>query len=81
MITKEQVRAARALLNWTAQDLADNSGAAVNTIRRFENGADAMGGTLAKIEAALTAAGVAFIPAGAYQGEGGPGVRLKGEAG
>ncbi len=77
MITKDQVRAARALLNWTAQELANRSGAAVNTIRRFENGADALGGTLAKIEATFEAAGVEFIGAGNYQGEGGPGVRLR----
>lgn len=68
---------ARAALGWGVRDLAEKAGTTANTVSRFENGADAMGGTLSKIEAALEAAGVEFIPAGDYQGRGGPGVRLK----
>ena len=71
---------ARSAIGWGVRELAAAAGTTPGTISRIEGGADAMGGTLAKIEAALTAAGVAFIPAGAYQGEGGPGVRLKGGA-
>ena len=36
MISTEQIRAARALLRWTAQNLADVSGVGVATIRRIE---------------------------------------------
>ena len=36
MISTEQIRAARALLRWTAQNLADASGIGVATIRRME---------------------------------------------
>ena len=79
MITREQVKMARAALGWGVRELAEKAGTTANTVSRFENGADAMGGTLAKIEAALEAAGAVFIPAGDYQGGGGPGVRLKGD--
>ena len=80
MITREQVKMARAALGWGVRELAEQAGTTANTVSRFENGADALGGTLAKIEATLTAAGIVFIPSGSYAGDGGPGVRLKGPA-
>lgn len=76
MLTRDQVKMARAGLGWSAQDLADKAGVAVNTIRRFENGADALGDTLAKIETALVAGGIIFIDGGEVSANGGPGVRL-----
>ena len=36
MITSDQIRAARALLRWTADDLAEASKTGIATIRRFE---------------------------------------------
>ena len=36
LITSSQIRAARALLKWTAQELADSSGVAISTIKRLE---------------------------------------------
>lgn len=36
MITSDQIRAARALLKWSATDLAKNAKIGVATIRRFE---------------------------------------------
>ncbi len=36
MISSAQIRAARALLRWSANDLAENSGIGVATIRRLE---------------------------------------------
>jgi len=36
MITSCQIRAARALINWSARELADKSGMGVATIRRME---------------------------------------------
>lgn len=38
MITKEQCRAARGLLNWTQQDLADHAGMSKTAINNFERG-------------------------------------------
>lgn len=64
---------ARAALNWTTRMLAEKAGVGVNTVTRFEQGGEAMVGTVAKLRAALEAAGVEFIP----ENGGGPGVRLK----
>lgn len=60
MINREQVRMARAALNWGVRDLAAKVGVATNTISRFENGTDMMAGTLAKVEKALEAEGIDF---------------------
>ena len=76
MISTNQLRAARVLLRWTAQELADASNVGVATIRRIE----VMDGipvgrharTLAAIQAALEAAGIEFIGSP----DNGPGVRL-----
>lgn len=59
-----QIRAARALLRWSAQDLADASGIGVATIRRIEvlNGTPFMHArTILAIKAAFEFAGVEFI--------------------
>jgi transcriptional regulator with XRE-family HTH domain len=71
MISREQVRMARAALSWTADTLAEKAGVAVNTVRRFENGADALGETLTKIQRTFEAEGVEFTNGDA------PGVRLR----
>jgi transcriptional regulator with XRE-family HTH domain len=69
-----QARAARGLLDWARDDLADRCGVAVRTILRFEaGGSETRPATLAAIRAALEAAGVEFIA----ENGGGPGVRLK----
>ena len=60
MLSREQLRMARAALGWGLKDLAERAGVGVNTIGRFENGADAYGETLRKIEAALEAEGIQF---------------------
>jgi transcriptional regulator with XRE-family HTH domain len=80
-LTGTQIRMARAALGWGVRELAAQAGTTPNTISRIEGGGDALAGTLAKIEAALEAAGVEFIPAGGSSTGGGPGVRLKGAAG
>ena len=77
MISTEQIRAARALLRWTAQNLADASGIGVATIRRMELMDGVPSGQVRTIEAlrvALEVAGVEFVgsPSDA------PGVRLRG---
>lgn len=71
----EQMRAARALLRWAQNDLAERSGVSVPTIKRLENMAGELSGhasTIRALRAALEAAGVDFIP----ENGGGAGVRL-----
>ena len=36
MISSKQIKAARALLDWKGQDLADKSGVGITTLRRYE---------------------------------------------
>lgn len=76
MITGAQMRAARALLRWSADKLAEEANVGVMTVRRAEaiDGAPTMIVNNAEaIQRALEAAGVMFVP---ENGEG-PGVRLK----
>ena len=71
-----QIRAARALLRWSADDLARSSAVGVTTIRRAELTEDQTSMTVANdlaIRRALESAGVEFIE----ENGGGPGVRLK----
>jgi transcriptional regulator with XRE-family HTH domain len=75
-LTSAQIRAARALLRWTADDLARKSTLGVNTIRRAELAESETALTAANdlaIRRALEAAGVDFID----ENGGGTGVRLK----
>jgi transcriptional regulator with XRE-family HTH domain len=75
-VTGAQLRAARALLRWSAEDLAERSSLGVATIRRAEAQDGLISATPANIRAMRTAlenAGVQLIP----QNGGGPGVRLK----
>jgi len=73
MMTPEQCRMARAALNWTAQHLASKAKVGINTVTRFEAGAEVLVSTAEKLRDALDAGGVAFI----HENGGGPGVRLK----
>jgi transcriptional regulator with XRE-family HTH domain len=75
-LTSGQIRAARALIRWTAQDLADAAVLSVATIRRAELREVATSLTAANdlaVRRALEAAGIEFIDANG----GGPGVRLR----
>jgi hypothetical protein len=75
-LISSQIRAARALVRWTAEDLARDSAVSVATIRRAEltdketlmNAANDLA-----VRHALEAAGVEFID----ENGGGPGVRLR----
>ena len=72
-----QMRAARALLGWRQNDLADAAGVGLATIRRLERSSGMLKAnvsTAAKIQAALERAGVQFIERDEF---GGIGVRLK----
>ena len=73
-LTGRQMRAARALLGWSAQDLADRSRVGISTIRRTElvDGAVRMiAGNIDAVLRAFDAAGVEFTNGGQ------PGVRMK----
>ena len=76
IITTEQVRAARGLLRWSQETLAEASLVSVPTIKRLEAKPGVIGGqqrTAQALVRALEAAGVEFIP----ENGGGPGVRLR----
>jgi transcriptional regulator with XRE-family HTH domain len=74
VITPGQCKAARALLGWTQQELAERSGVGVVTIHQLETGANQpRRATVDVVERALQAAGIEFIE----ENGGGPGVRLK----
>ena len=74
MITPSQCRAARGLLNWTQEELADAARIGVATIRQFEGGhAESRHATLAVLRRAFEDAGVEFID----ENGGGPGLRLR----
>jgi hypothetical protein len=75
-LTSAQIRAARALLRWSAEDLARESSLGVTTIRRAELAEGETSMTTVNDSAlrrTLEAAGVEFIE----ENGGGPGVRLK----
>ena len=69
-----QLRAARGLLDWSLDRLAEASGIPKRTLIRMESGGTKpRERTALAVRTALEAAGVEFIP----QNGGGPGVRLK----
>jgi transcriptional regulator with XRE-family HTH domain len=74
--TPAQCRAARALLNWTQEDLVRECKITKKTIADFERGATSpRSQTLIQIIAAFEAAGIEFINGGS------PGARIAGSAG
>lgn len=76
VVSAAQIKAARALLGWTAADLAHESHVGWATIQRFEateGVPPSRGGTLEKVKAALEAAGIEFIGDPIVS----PGVRLR----
>ncbi len=76
MITVEQLRAARGLLGWSQNQLAEASTLAISTIRRMEGDRGPLRSSaenVLKVQQALEDAGVVFID----RNGGGPGVRLR----
>jgi predicted transcriptional regulator len=74
MITSRQIRAARALLGWSQQQLADKAIVSLNAVARLENGVvDSRISTVQSVQKALVKAGIEFLDAD-LKGEG---VRLK----
>ena len=63
MISNLQIRAARALLGWSQQRLADEAGVAAITIKRLEASDETLQAryeTVMKVKEAVEAAGVVF---------------------
>ena len=76
VLSSAQIRAARALLRWSAEDLARESALGVNTIRRAEVAEEGISLTAANnlaIRRAFENAGVELID----ENGGGSGVRLR----
>ena len=76
MITSDQIRAARALLRWSAKTLSEESGVSLPTIQRMEAASGVPGGlsrNLDAIQRTLERAGILFID----EDGGGFGVRLR----
>jgi len=77
MITGPQIRAAKAILDWSGDDLAKKAGVSLSSIRRVEAADDVPKNvsvnTMLNIQKALEQAGVEFIGTPDHQ----PGVRLK----
>ena len=76
-ITSEQIRAAKAIIRWSGEDLSRAAGVSLSSIRRIEAASGIPKSqnmrTLIEIRAALEAAGVEFIGTPDDR----PGVRLK----
>jgi transcriptional regulator with XRE-family HTH domain len=68
VLSAEQIRAGRALLNWSARELAENTGLAMTTIQRLERGEVAIPSasvdTINRITRALEGAGVVLLADG-----------------
>jgi transcriptional regulator with XRE-family HTH domain len=75
-VSIRQIKAARALLAWSQEELAAAADVSVPTIKRLEASDGSLGGRMQtgeKIRKALQVAGVEFIS----DNGGGPGVRLR----
>lgn len=78
MLSVEQCRAGRALLDWSAERLAEVAGIGVATVRRFESGQAVNAGSIEKMADALRLVGVVLLDDGDVSAGGGRGVRLAG---
>ena len=75
-VSIRQIKAARALLAWSQDELAKAADVSIPTVKRLEAQDGPLGGrseTRSKIRLALESAGVEFIE----ENGGGPGVRLR----
>lgn len=79
MLQANQIRAARALLNWSQTELVEKTGLSMTTIRRMEDekiGPErSSAGNVATVTKVIEEAGILFLQAGQLI-EGGPGVRM-----
>ena len=77
VITPQQCRAARGLLEWSQGDLANKSGLTKLTVSAFERGGAMRTNNNALLEMAFEDGGVEFITENEASKSGGAGVRLK----
>jgi len=79
MLRANQIRAARALLNWSQAELVEKSGLSLTTVRRMEDekiGPErSSAGNVAAVTTVLEEAGIVFLETG-QSFDGGPGVRM-----
>lgn len=64
MLVSDQVRAARALLGWSARELAQKAGVHLSTVQRIERSEGPVQGnvrSIARVETTLTSAGIEFV--------------------
>ena len=77
MISSDQIRAAKAILRWSGEELAQRAGVSLSTIRRVESSVGVPEAqnmkTLVSIKRALEEGGVEFVGTPDDR----PGVRLK----
>jgi len=74
LITRGELKAARAVVGWEQTDLAKKAGVAISTVRRmesFDGEVEASTSTLSLVQRALQKAGVEFL------NHERPGVRMK----
>jgi transcriptional regulator with XRE-family HTH domain len=74
-VSIRQIKAARALLKWSQEDLAKEAAVSIPTVKRLESEDGELGGrseTVRKLRTALETAGIEFIG-----GDEGVGVRLR----
>lgn len=65
MIKRQQIAAARALLSWKREELAQRAEVSLRTLARFESGeGDITASKLDKIEVALVQEGIVFLDGG-----------------
>ncbi|MGL4302243.1 MAG: XRE family transcriptional regulator [Sphingomonas sp.] len=76
-MTIEQCRAARALLGWSANTLAEAAKLGIATVKRFEAGQVVQEASVTALQTSLDEAGIEFFEAGEVSRKGGAGVRLK----
>lgn len=75
MLTARHIRAARALLGWSAHELAGRAGVHLSTVQRMERSRERLHGTaqsFEKVQSTLEQAGIEFLDP-----EHGVGVRLR----
>jgi transcriptional regulator with XRE-family HTH domain len=62
MIDGRQIRAARAMLGWSRDDLLNAAGISMSALLRLERSmADSRGSTINKVASALNTAGIEFL--------------------
>jgi hypothetical protein len=74
MINAAQCRAARGLVDWSLERLAEQVGLSIEELFRFEHGGDLHSTSADEIKRVLEGAGAVFLP---ERGGRGSGVRLK----